>query len=117
MTLAEILQLVTTLVAIATIVFAYKRANAAETSNQLTLEANQEALRKHTEQLQLNFFAEYTKRYQEITLQFPENINAPDFARSNLSTDKYDHTMRHMRAFFDLCSEEAFLNNAGYLQP
>ena len=60
-------------------------------------------------QLQLNFFAEYTKRYQEIVLNFPESINQADFNYKNLEKLERDKTLRYMRAYFDLCSEEYFL--------
>ena len=60
-------------------------------------------------QLQLNFFADYTKRYQEITLNFPESINERDFEISKLDPVVRDKTLRYMRAYFDLCSEEYYL--------
>ncbi|MER3447799.1 MAG: hypothetical protein C4291_13640 [Candidatus Dadabacteria bacterium] len=34
-----------------------------------------EQLKIQNEQIKLNFFSEYTKRYREIILHFPENIN------------------------------------------
>ena len=60
-------------------------------------------------QLQLNFFAEYTKRYQEIILRFPESINQDAFDFDTLQKNDRDITLRYMRAYFDLCSEEYFL--------
>ena len=60
-------------------------------------------------QLQLSFFSEYTKRYQEITLNFPESINTHDFEYDALSKEERDMTLRYMRAYFDLCSEEYYL--------
>lgn len=60
-------------------------------------------------QLQLNFFAEYTKRYQEIILNFPETINQADFSFDELAEEVRAKTLRYMRAYFDLCSEEYFL--------
>ena len=60
-------------------------------------------------QLQLNFFAEYTKRYQEIMLNFPEIINEDNFDFNNLDKEIRDRIKRYMRAYFDLCSEEYFL--------
>ena len=60
-------------------------------------------------QLQLSFFADYTKRYQEITLNFPESINDQNFEFEELSPDVKDKTLRYMRAYFDLCSEEYYL--------
>ncbi|TPW23422.1 hypothetical protein FH712_10015 [Marinobacter nauticus] len=64
-------------------------------------------------QLQLNFFADYTKRYQEIILNFPESINEQDFDLEKLPEDQRDRTLRNMRAYFDLCSEEYFLWREG----
>ena len=60
-------------------------------------------------QLQLNFFADYTKRYQEIILKFPESINEESFKLENLEKSVRDKTLRYMRAYFDLCSEEYYL--------
>ena len=65
-------------------------------------------IRKLNEQLMLQHFADYTKRYQEIVLQFPENINEATFVLE--SHPDYSRTMRHMRAYFDLCFEEWYLN-------
>jgi len=62
-----------------------------------------------SKQLKLNFFADYTKRYQEITLNFPENINEKDFDFEKLAPEIKAKTLRYMRAYFDLCSEEYFL--------
>ncbi|WP_430972631.1 hypothetical protein [Sunxiuqinia rutila] len=66
-------------------------------------------------QMKLNFFSEYTKRYQEIMLNFPENINEPDFSFVSLSTESRKKTLRYMRAYFDLCSEEYYLSKTGDL--
>ncbi|RUO63949.1 hypothetical protein SAMN06297229_1885 [Pseudidiomarina planktonica] len=61
-------------------------------------------------QLKLNFFADYTKRYQEISLNFPVTVYENEFSYDNLSPEIREHTLRYMRAYFDLCSEEYFLN-------
>jgi len=60
-------------------------------------------------QLQLNFFADYTKRYQGIILHFPENINENNFDIEKLPYEQKNKTLRYMRAYFDLCSEEYYL--------
>ncbi len=59
---------------------------------------------KLTQQITLQNYSDYTKRYQEIILNFPEDVNDSSF---NLHghTD-YKKTMRYMRAYFDLCFEE-----------
>jgi hypothetical protein len=60
------------------------------------------------EQLSLQHFADYTKRYQEIIVHFPEDINEAAFDLRN-RRDDYDRTMRYMRAYFDLCFEEWYM--------
>ncbi|MES2579663.1 MAG: hypothetical protein V4552_03880 [Pseudomonadota bacterium] len=67
------------------------------------------SVRSLKKQLQLSFFSEYTKRYQEIVLNFPESINQSDFHFDKLEKTERDKTLRYMRAYFDLCSEEYFL--------
>ena len=68
-----------------------------------------------TKQLKLNFFADYTKRYQEIILNFPENINEKKFDFEKLTPETKAKTLRYMRAYFDLCSEEYFLWKNGHI--
>jgi hypothetical protein len=65
-------------------------------------------LGKLNQQLMLQHFTDYTKRYQEIILQFPEDINKASFVLA--SHPDYARTMRQMRAYFDLCFEEWYLN-------
>ena len=66
-------------------------------------------------QMQLNFFSDYTKRYQEIILNFPESINQKDFDFNILPKEERDKTLRYMRAYFDLCSEEYFLHKKKHI--
>lgn len=62
-------------------------------------------------QLKLQSFSDYTKRYQEIILNFPESINEGTFSLDGLaSKDLRDKTLRYMRAYFDLCYEEYILH-------
>lgn len=63
---------------------------------------------KLSDQLMLQNFSDYTKRYQEIILNFPEDINEPAFTFDR--RDDYAKTMRYMRAYLDLCYEEWLLN-------
>ena len=50
-------------------------------------------------------------------LNFPESINQDNFDFDNLDkndeTTIKDKTLRYMRAYFDLCSEEYFLHGQG----
>lgn len=66
-------------------------------------------IRDFKKQLQLHFFADYTKRYQEIILNLPEKIHDQSFSIDTLQPDEREKTIRYMRAYFDLCSEEYFL--------
>ncbi len=81
----------------------------------ITILNNRKQLLILNEQLKLNFFSDYTKRYQEIVLNFPENINQKDFDFSKLSEETRNKTLRYMRTYFDLCSEELDLFQAGYI--
>jgi hypothetical protein len=69
-----------------------------------------------SKQIKLQHYSEYTKRYQEIMLQFPEDINQVDFQLSSERKD-YGHVMRYMRAYFDLSFEEWDLNNKNLIEP
>jgi hypothetical protein len=66
-------------------------------------------------QLKLHNFTEYTKRYQEIILHFPENVNESKFKIAILPKEARDRTLRYMRAYFDLCSEEYSLYQRKYI--
>lgn len=66
-------------------------------------------------QVKLQNFIEYTKRYQEIILNFPENINEQEFSFDDLQKESRDKTMRYMRAYFDLCSEEYILHEKKFI--
>lgn len=66
-------------------------------------------------QIQVSIYAEYTKRYQDIILNFPENINEITFDIKELCKDDRDKTLRYMRAYFDLCSEEFDLMERKYV--
>jgi len=60
------------------------------------------------DQLKLQHFSDYTKRYQEIILCFPEDVNSEKFVLEGRKD--YASVMRHMRAYLDLCFEEWHLN-------
>jgi hypothetical protein len=71
------------------------------------------SLRAVKKQLTAHLYAEYTKRYQHIILEFPENINTADLPVED--SDEYRDVMRQMRAYFDLCYEERALHKRGYI--
>jgi hypothetical protein len=66
-------------------------------------------------QQRLLFFAEYTKRYQEIMLNLPASIANDDFNINQLNSPEKDNYLKYMRAYFDLCSEEYNLFLNGYI--
>lgn len=68
-----------------------------------------------TKQLKLQNYIEYTKRYQEIILNFPENVNERSFDMEKLDKAVQDKTMRYMRAYYDLCFEEFDLQSKGFI--
>ena len=65
-------------------------------------------MKLQTKVTQMSFFAEYTKRYQEIILNTPEDLN------DETNLDNQD-VKRYLRVYFDLCSEEFFLHKKGYV--
>jgi hypothetical protein len=67
-------------------------------------------------QMQLSLYADYTKRYQEIILNLPENINKADYKLDTLDEEVYNKTMRYMRAYFDLCNEEYELAHKKHIE-
>ncbi len=77
---------------------------------------NRKQVKAFNEQLKLNFFSTFTTRYQEIILNLPEEINDPNFDFNKLPDEKKSITLRYMRAYFNLCSEEFDLWNAGKIE-
>lgn len=71
-------------------------------------------VRAAKQQITLQNFSDYTKRYQEIILRFPEDVNSPDFILKDRKD--YPQTMRYMRAYVDLCYEEWWLHQQGYVK-
>jgi hypothetical protein len=70
-------------------------------------------LKKLNDSLTIQQLSDYTKRYQEIILNFPEDINEQEFDLNTRSD--YNHTMRYMRAYIDLCFEEWYLHQRGLI--
>ena len=81
----------------------------------ITIYSLRKSIEQFKEQLQLTVFTDYTKRYQEIVLNLPESINEKnfDFDKLDKNNEKLikEKTLRYMRAYFDLCSEEYFLHS------
>ena len=74
----------------------------------VALYVNHQQMKRLNNQLIIQQYSDYTKRYQEIILHFPENINEQTF---DFSRDRErEKTMRYMRAYFDLSFEEWHLN-------
>lgn len=64
-----------------------------------------EQVKVQSDQLKLQTYSDYTKRYQAIVLELPEDINSADFKLNNRRKD-YGKTMRHLRSYYDLCFEQ-----------
>ena len=58
-------------------------------------------------QYEFQFFADYTKRYQDLILKMPANLDTTSVF--NRDVDIY------MRLYFDLCSEEYYLHTKGVI--
>lgn len=72
-------------------------------------------VRNFRKQLKLSFFADYTKRYQEIMLKLPESVYKENFNYDDLNEKDKKDFMRYMRVYFDLCSEEYHLWKSGHI--
>jgi hypothetical protein len=63
------------------------------------------------QQLSLRNYADYSKRYEAILVNFPDDIKSQNF---NLEArPDYEQIMRHMRVYVDLSYEEWYLNRQG----
>jgi len=83
----------------------------------VTMREVRSAWAAHSKQMRQQFFTDYTKRYQEIIRNFPEDVNEPDFQLyQNRGTERgderFEKTMRAMRTYFDLCFEEWSLHES-----
>jgi hypothetical protein len=63
------------------------------------------------QQLALRNYAEYSKRYEAILVQFPGDIKSQDFKLK--ARPDYEQVMRLMRVYVDLSYEEWYLNKQG----
>jgi hypothetical protein len=72
-------------------------------------------LRSLSTQIRLQHYSDYTRRYQELVLKFPEEVQSTDFKLEG--RPDYDELMRHFRAYMDLCFEEWDLNNRKLIDP
>lgn len=67
----------------------------------------------HTQQ-KIAFFADYTKRFQDIMLNFPEDVFNDNFDFK--SDTRSEQVIKYMRAYFNLCGEEYDLWKSGYVE-
>lgn len=58
-------------------------------------------------QYQFQFFTEYTRRYQELILNMPKDIDTSSIFNKDIDV--------YMRLYFDLCSEEYYLHSEGVI--
>ncbi|NQZ24521.1 MAG: hypothetical protein HRT53_21050 [Colwellia sp.] len=71
------------------------------------------AIKHFKVQHQLTFFADYTRRYQAIILEFPYEINNLDFDINAKGIEKKNKILKNMQVYFDLCCEEYMLHQTG----
>ncbi|MFQ5864654.1 MAG: hypothetical protein ACE5IW_05430 [bacterium] len=60
-------------------------------------------------QMRLQNFMEYTLRYQNIMLELPISIESNNFTLQSLNNQEKENVLKYLRAYFDLCSEEYYL--------
>jgi hypothetical protein len=73
------------------------------------------ALRGVRNQLWLQMFSEYTRRYGEIVKSLPSESRRPDgdFAFDRLDEAKREEVENTVRAYLNLCAEEYYLHERG----
>jgi hypothetical protein len=73
------------------------------------------ALRGVRDQLWLQTFSEYTRRYGEIVRELPSEARRPGghFVFDELDTEEQGRVLNIARAYLNLCSEEYFLHSRG----
>ena len=67
--------------------------------------------REASRQARLLTFTSYTERYQQIMLNLPSDIESESFDVGALDDGEREVTLRWLRAYYDLCSEEHHLWN------
>ena len=70
-------------------------------------------LRELNKQAKLAHFSDYTQRFNDIVVNFPEDIMSKDFVLAQ-RPDR-DQLMRYFRRYLDLCFEEWFLHRRGLI--
>ena len=70
-------------------------------------------LRELNKQAKLSHFSDYTKRFNDIVVNLPEDVMRMDFVLAGRA-DR-DHIMRTLRRYFDLSFEEWFLHQRGLI--
>lgn len=73
------------------------------------------SLRGLRDQLWLQTFAEYTRRYSDIVRELPSEARRPggSFVFEELEPDEQGRMLNIARAYLNLCSEEYFLHSRG----
>ena len=61
-------------------------------------------------QSKMQTFLTYTQRYQDIVINLPIGVESDDFSLDGLEGKEREELLRWLRAYFDLCSEEYYLN-------
>lgn len=85
----------------------------------LTVVAIFATLRGIRDQLRLQTFSEYTRRYAEIVSELPSESRSPhgSFELSSLEPDRRDAVLNAARAYLNLTSEELYLHQKGHIDP
>jgi hypothetical protein len=100
LTVSDVIQIVSTAILVVSIIIAYYFSS--------------KTLKEVRDQMQISVFSEYTMRYSEIIRDLPDAAsNEKLSALEEASQEEKNRIMGLMRAYFDLCSEEYYLNKMG----
>jgi len=72
-------------------------------------------MHQNNKQAKLNFFTTYTQRYQDIVINLPIGVESDTYSLESIKNKEKEKTLRWLRAYFDLCSEEYHLYKEGLI--
>jgi len=68
-------------------------------------------MRQNACQSRMQTFLAYTQRYQDIIVNLPVDVESDTYSLDELPEADKDDFLRWLRSYYDLCSEEFYLND------
>ncbi len=65
--------------------------------------------------MKIQTFITYPQIYRDIFMELPVNIESEAFSIDDLDDKNKEKTLKLLRSYFDMCSEEFYLNKRGII--